>query len=317
MTKSRSWPLLWNDLLRRLPWGKATIEKRGGLRKPSFRDDLLESLHDLERRFLEEGGASVPTGFADLDYFLGGIHAGEVLTIASAPGMGKTVLATNIALHAALKEAKRVAMVSLGARRQEMTQRILCSSSSVSWQDARNGALSPNRDFPRLKSAAARLSQASFQLETPDGSLGWAGFHAWWLSQKDEVDLLVIDDFESLCRPGEGDELARNITRLAKEFQTRILVTSTLSVPGSDRIEGKPHLEDLREGAALLDKGDALALLWRQDVCSSDPSTFDPDHAVASLLLAKNRHGSLGEVPLVFRKKVPRFEGRRWEQLPA
>ncbi|SVC47712.1 uncharacterized protein METZ01_LOCUS300566, partial [marine metagenome] len=49
----------------------------------------------------EEGIVGVPTGLADLDSRLGGMHKQDLIIIAGRPSMGKTALATNIAFHAA------------------------------------------------------------------------------------------------------------------------------------------------------------------------------------------------------------------------
>ena len=46
----------------------------------------------------EEGIVGVPTGLRDLDDRLGGLHKSDLIIIAGRPGMGKTALATNIAI---------------------------------------------------------------------------------------------------------------------------------------------------------------------------------------------------------------------------
>ena len=46
----------------------------------------------------EEGIVGVPTGLRDLDDRLGGLHKSDLVIIAGRPSMGKTALATNIAL---------------------------------------------------------------------------------------------------------------------------------------------------------------------------------------------------------------------------
>jgi replicative DNA helicase len=55
----------------------------------------------------EEGIVGVPTGLADLDSRLGGMHKQDLIIIAGRPSMGKTALATNIAFHAAKNIEKK------------------------------------------------------------------------------------------------------------------------------------------------------------------------------------------------------------------
>ena len=53
------------------------------------------------------GVTGLSTGFVDLDMQLTGLHAGELIILAARPGIGKTSLAMNIAMHVALKENRR------------------------------------------------------------------------------------------------------------------------------------------------------------------------------------------------------------------
>ena len=48
--------------------------------------------------YKNEEGVGVPTGLKDLDDRLGGLHKSDLVIIAGRPSMGKTALATNIAL---------------------------------------------------------------------------------------------------------------------------------------------------------------------------------------------------------------------------
>ena len=50
----------------------------------------------------------IPTGFTEIDEAIGGIKKKELTLICGRPYMGKTAFASNLALHAALKEHKKV-----------------------------------------------------------------------------------------------------------------------------------------------------------------------------------------------------------------
>ena len=68
-------------------------------RKESF--DRIQ--RNLEESHLGTGINGLPTGLADLDYTLSGLRPGQLFTIASRPGMGKsTVVCNNIALNLAV-----------------------------------------------------------------------------------------------------------------------------------------------------------------------------------------------------------------------
>ena len=72
------------------------LETRGGLLS-----DVLERLEHIEAEGLDISG--FPTGLADLDRKLGGLQPSTlvVVLVASQPGMGKSALAMNNALHVA------------------------------------------------------------------------------------------------------------------------------------------------------------------------------------------------------------------------
>jgi len=56
---------------------------------------------------------SVRTGLKNLDQILGGICPGDLALVAGRPGMGKTSLCAGIAIDAAMRQGKTVAVISL------------------------------------------------------------------------------------------------------------------------------------------------------------------------------------------------------------
>ncbi len=65
-------------------------------------------------------GKAIPglsTGLADLDRVTLGLNRSELILVAARPGMGKTSIALNMALHAALNEHQTVAIFSLEVSR--------------------------------------------------------------------------------------------------------------------------------------------------------------------------------------------------------
>ena len=70
----------------------------------SFRDSLVSAVELAERAYKNSGRVTgVSTGFADLDKLLGGLHPTDLVILAGRPSMGKTALATNIAMNAAIR----------------------------------------------------------------------------------------------------------------------------------------------------------------------------------------------------------------------
>jgi len=88
----------------------------------------LEQIELLEAHGSEVTGLS--TGFRDLDKKLAGLQKANLLIIASRPSMGKSALAANIATNVA-QAGNTVALFSLEMSKEEVVQRILCSSAGL------------------------------------------------------------------------------------------------------------------------------------------------------------------------------------------
>ena len=94
----------------------------------AIKDILVDSFTELEELYNRKGHITgVPTGFADLDYRLAGLHGSELILVAARPAMGKSAFALNIATNAALRGNTPVAVFSLEMSSKQMTNRILCS----------------------------------------------------------------------------------------------------------------------------------------------------------------------------------------------
>lgn len=285
----------------------------------SLRDSVLESIHEIESAYLSGGrNGCIRTGFSGLDRLTGGARPGELMVIASVSGVGKSMLALNIANHVAQDCASSVAFFSLESSRLELTQRLLCSQSGVSLNRVRSGRISPNRDFPRLEQAAARLAGRKILMEDPlNVSLKEIRQRIRELSAAHELKLVVIDPIQLLCGPGGEEDavnVARELKRCAREFGIVVVALAPLDTPPAGRELGRPTLADLKGMRVLEHHADLVVLLWRQDFFEMQPEDYDADFSRASLIVAKNRHGALGEVPLLFRKEVPRFENRALEK---
>lgn len=88
----------------------------------------LEQIEELGSRGSDITG--IPTGFKDLDRKLAGLHAANLVVIAARPSMGKSTLATNIALNVAV-HGHTAAIFTLEMSREEVVQRLLCSKGRI------------------------------------------------------------------------------------------------------------------------------------------------------------------------------------------
>lgn len=268
------------------------------------------------------GITGISTGFIDLDNQLTGLHGGELIVLAARPGIGKTSLAMNVALHVAQKEQRAVAVFSLEMPSVQLVTRLLATHARVDMKKLRGGRLSPS-DEERIQQAAAELFNLKFFV---DDSGGLSSFDlrakARRLKQKDEsLGLIIIDYLQLMHQKGrvesrqlEVSEISRALKQLAKELDVPIIALSQLNRKVEERKGGKPMLSDLRESGAIEQDADVVMFIHREDEGEEGEALPSSRSAIpVELIVAKQRNGPVGSVDLVFLGEYTRFESRARE----
>jgi len=80
------------------------------------------------------------------------------------------------------------------------------------------------------------------------------------------------------------------------------------------RTGGKPRLSDLRESGSIEQDADLVGLLVRPEIYEEDDEARAEKAGEAELIIAKQRNGPVGEIPLTFRKEFTRFENSERKQ---
>jgi replicative DNA helicase len=241
-----------------------------------------------------------------------------MIVIAARPSMGKTSLAMNIAEHVALEERLPVAVFSLEMTAESLVLRMLCSRSRVNLRSIRDGFLA-ERDFPKLTGAAGKLSGSPLFVEdSPALSILQLRAKARRMHQQHGIKLFVIDYLQLLHstarraenRQQEIADISNGIKALAKELDVPVIVLSQLNREVEKERNRKPRLSDLRESGAIEQDADVVALLYKPSSGDDDDSSggAEPEAVPVNLLIAKQRNGPTGEVPLTFLKGYTRFE---------
>ena len=257
------------------------------------------------------------TGFMKFDDMTGGLHGGELFILAARPAMGKTALALNIALHMAThpRTPKGVAVFSLEMSKESLMTRLICSRARVNQQKFRIGALDRD-ERGRLTMAATDLFDAPIYIDDTS-STTMMDINAKLRKLRTETDLgLVVVDYLQLMpttslgrnsnRTQEVGALSRGMKLLAKDLNVPFLVLSQLSRAPEQRIgDHRPQLSDLRESGSIEQDADLVAFIFRPEVYQKDREDL---RGVAELILAKQRNGPTGKVPLVFLHEYTKFE---------
>lgn len=273
--------------------------------------------------FLDPGRRAhgTSTGFLRLDEMTGGLRGGELVIIAARPAMGKTALALNIALHVATsRNPKAVAVFSLEMSKESLMTRLICSKARVNQQRFRVGHLD-KEERTRLTMAASDLFDAPLYIDDTS-STTIMELNAKLRKLRNQLQatgmplgMVVVDYLQLMPTPNLGRNsnrtlevgaLSRGMKLMAKDLDVPFIVLSQLSRAPEQRIgDHRPQLSDLRESGSIEQDADMVAFIFRPEVYQKDR---DDIRGQAELILAKQRNGPTGKVPLVFLHEYTKFE---------
>jgi replicative DNA helicase len=287
---------------------------------------LMLAIKSIEELYNRRGGITgLPTGFAELDKMTDGLHPGEMVVIAARPSMGKTALAMNIAEHVALEAKQPVAVFSLEMSSSQLVQRMLCSRARVNLANVRNGFLQ-NSDFAALTTAASKLAESKMFIDdSHDLSILELKAKCRRMKAQHNIQAVFIDYLQLLRsttrraqdnRQLEIAEISSGVKGLAKELNIPIVVLAQLNRNPEGRTgesKGRPRLSDLRESGSIEQDADLVGLLVREEYYADTEEDKKESEGKATLIIAKQRNGPVGDVPLTFLKEHTRFENRARE----
>ena len=262
------------------------------------------------------------SGFTKFDEMTGGLHAGELFILAARPSMGKTALALNIAQHVAThpKMRKPVAVFSLEMSSASLLTRLLCAGARVDNHKFRAGFLNAD-ERRRLQVALADMTDSPLFLDDTAGvNLMYVHAKLRRMQAEHGLSLVVIDYLQLMSSRGRSENrnqevsaMSRGLKLMAKDLNVPFLVLSQLSRASETRPgDHKPQLSDLRDSGSIEQDADLVAFIYREEVYKKDREDIK---GLADLIIAKQRNGPIGTVPLTFLGQYTRFENRA-EDLP-
>lgn len=297
------------------------------MREVEPRELAMQVVSEIEEFYERRGGISgLATGFSHLDKMLDGLHEQEMIVVAARPSMGKTAFGMNIAAHVAFNLKKTVAVFSLEMSDKQLVQRAMLSDAKVNIHRVKDGCLS-DRDFPALTAAAGKVAAGKLRFIDANGaSVGAIRAKARRIARRHpDLALIVIDYLQivrSHSRQAQGSrereisEISAGLKSIAKELKIPVIVLAQLNRGPDQRggeNKGRPKMSDLRESGAIEQDADVVGLLYREEYYAESDDEKSQCEGEATLIIAKQRNGPVGDVPLTFLKEFTRFENRASE----
>ncbi|MCS7064936.1 MAG: DnaB-like helicase C-terminal domain-containing protein, partial [Fimbriimonadales bacterium] len=180
-----------------------------------------------------------------------------------------------------------------------------------------------SEDWERLQLAAERLFRAPIYIDDTS-SLSVLEIRAKCRrlkAERNDLALIVIDYLQLMRshtrraenRNQEIGEIARALKALAREFEAPVLVLSQLSRAVERREEKRPILSDLRDSGSIEAEADVVIFIHRPHRRVDEMDDDEPRETgvnrteEAEIIIAKQRNGPTGRIPIGFQPALCRF----------
>ena len=275
---------------------------------------VMQNVFDELSAAAESGSRipGLPTGFPDLDRVVLGLNKADLFLVAARPGMGKTSIALNMAMHVAMNTKKAVAIFSLEMSREQLVLRLLSRAALVPLSNLLTGQLSADQ-WHRIADAAQALSATDIRIDD-NPTLTVSDMNAQ-CRRVPELGLIVVDYLQLLQSSGSGknwsnesrtqavSDISRMLKIMAKELSVPVVTASQLSRANEGRQDKRPLLSDLRESGAIEQDADVVIGLYRDGYYNRESE----NPFLAEAIVLKNRKGSTGTVELQWMPEYTSF----------
>lgn len=286
-------------------------EKVFELGKPRSGSSLLEMAQAVPRVLedLAKARTSIlvghSTGLPTLDRLTGGLQGGQLIILAARPAMGKSALALQLARHIAETTGLSVPLLSYEMSVSEIGMRMLSTALQYDLLKLRQGDIPADMERD-LASAAQKMAALPMLLDdNPPETIGGVRSAMRRLARRRQIGAVVVDYLQLMSaerqfggsenRTQEVSEISRGLKRLATELDVPVIALSQLNRQLEQRPNKRPNLSDLRESGSLEQDANAVLFLYREHVYNAAA-----DSRQAELIIAKQRSGPLGMIPILF-----------------
>jgi replicative DNA helicase len=269
-------------------------------------DFAMQSIESIERLYKSGGKINgIATGFEKIDRSLDGLKGGQMIVIAARPSMGKSALGMQIVTNAA-RAGVPCAVFSLEMSGEQLTTRIICSTSGTSLKNIKNGMA--KNEMNSIGNHSFALSKLPIYIdETAAININSLKSKARAFKKKYDIGLIMIDYLQlvtSLSKRAQNSkvieitEISNGIKQIAKELRIPVIALAQLNRDIEKRKGGRPVLSDLKDSGSIEQDADVVVFIHR-------PKEKDAEEA--EIIIAKNRDGACGFTKLWFMGETTSF----------
>ena len=289
---------------------------------PTIKQAVNEVIEQFEALCSGDRGAQgIPTGYEVLDRMSSGLKPGEMFVVAARPSMGKTSFMMNIVEHICIDQGKPSMVFSCEMSSFQIVQRLLFSRAKFAMSSLSRGYTPLKGDLQRIQRAVMEVSNSKLFIDdTANISINELRAKARRKKRDEDIQFIAIDYLQLMksrtkqaesSREREIAEISAGIKGLAKELGIPICILAQLNRGPESRAGkslGVPRMSDLRESGSIEQDADMVGLLYRNAYYAENDEEREAEAGKAELVLAKNRNGETGSIPLTFIADLMRFE---------
>ena len=315
-------------------------------------EGVIKSARELE----DDDVTGLNTGYEGINKRTQGFQRSNLIIIAARPAVGKTALALNFAYRVATRAKTPVAIFSLEMSSELLVRRLIASESYIPLQTLSTGKLTGEQRIKLGDAVKRVINAPIYIDDTPGNKLMDIIAKSRKLQAKEPNLGLIIVDYLGLVetsgnnkgnysRQEEVRKISLALKQLSLELKIPIIALSQLS-RDVEKDKRKPQLSDLRDSGSIEQDADVVMLLHREDYGKESKNNpvankklgdlteeerkklsygqqqqmlaeqMPGDASYVDVIIAKNRNGQTGNVPLFFYKAFGRFDTppKEWEE---
>ena len=267
----------------------------------------IRTLVSQAMAFIERGeNCGIETGFPLLDKKTNGFQRGDVVIIAGRPSMGKSSLALELAMNICEKQFG-VVIFSMEMNPLSLVFRMISNRAAIPMSTIMKRYCTFEQQ-EKLQDAKNQIAEFRCFIDGED-SITPAQLTAKVMRLKAMHDIdVVLVDYLQLMRLGQKSEnrqqeitkISAQIKNCARRTNTAIVVLCQLNRACEARAGHRPILSDLRESGSLEQDADLVLFLHRDDYYRQQQERGALLDNKAVCIVAKNRNGETGDVPLIW-----------------
>lgn len=277
---------------------------------------MRSTQQDLERLAKNQNEITgIPSGFYDLDKLTSGFHPNELIILAARPAMGKTAFGLNLAVNAAQKTDKAVAIFNMEMSAEQLAIRMIAAAGGIELSKLKTGRLEHN-DWKKVNEAMSELGDTNLYIEDSSGmTISEIRAKCRRLATQEKgLGLVVIDYLQLITgsakyegnRQQEVSEISRSLKTMAMELKIPVIALAQLSRSVELRENKRPIMSDLRESGSIEQDADIVAFLYRDDYYNK-PAGDSSNVSITELIIGKHRNGGTGTIELLFERDMSNF----------